>query len=268
MMYYPDSTSNYRLSFLLIPILVCSCIGSGDRIPDEIQGGLPGPVVVDLNVEAGYTINAVTGDTIQPLVNSYGDTISTGIPIKLTGTTTYRNSELEPLAQTLIHPTPVRVDGNIHEIPGEIKAIPVNMERLESFIIGKDSSGYTARNSMGDTIPTGMEIPVEGSIVQSRFAVPVESKEPSVRDDDIFSIRYLDVDHGLISSHFHAVCQDRMGRLWFGASGGGAICYDGHRFVHITPEHGILDYTVLSVLEDKKGNIWLGTNEGLSIYDG
>ena len=35
----------------------------------------PAPQTVALNTEEGYIINPVTGDSIQPIINSLGDTI-------------------------------------------------------------------------------------------------------------------------------------------------------------------------------------------------
>ena len=43
------------------------------------------PKKVKLNLGEGYTVNQFTRDTIQPFINSSGDTVITGIPIPVKG---------------------------------------------------------------------------------------------------------------------------------------------------------------------------------------
>ncbi len=45
----------------------------------------PAPQTVVLNTKEGYKINPFTGDSIQPIVNSLGETIKTGVPVPVKG---------------------------------------------------------------------------------------------------------------------------------------------------------------------------------------
>ena len=45
----------------------------------------PAPQTVALNTQEGYSINPVTGDSIQPIINSLGDTVKTGVPVPARG---------------------------------------------------------------------------------------------------------------------------------------------------------------------------------------
>ena len=63
------------LSFLL---LLASCNSDQQIDFDEFAPLRPAPQIVALNTEEGYSINPVTGDSIQPIINSLGDTVITG----------------------------------------------------------------------------------------------------------------------------------------------------------------------------------------------
>ena len=52
----------------------------------------PAPQSVALNTAEGYIINPITGDSIQPIVNSLGDTVKTGVPVPATGKTIHPDS--------------------------------------------------------------------------------------------------------------------------------------------------------------------------------
>lgn len=54
------------------------------------------PKVVKLNTNEGYIINQFSGDTIQPIINSLGDTVRTGVPISVKGKVINPNSILKP----------------------------------------------------------------------------------------------------------------------------------------------------------------------------
>ena len=56
----------------------------------------PQPQSIEAKPNGGYAVNMVTGDTIQPLVNTLGDTIKTGVPIPAKGRMIHPDSVAKP----------------------------------------------------------------------------------------------------------------------------------------------------------------------------
>jgi len=77
----------------------------------------PAPQTVALNTEGGYIINPVTGDSIQPLVNSFGDTIKTGVPVQVIGNAIHPDSVPQPKTIPAGEPEVVSANLNVHKIP-------------------------------------------------------------------------------------------------------------------------------------------------------
>ena len=83
-----------------------------------------------MNLEEGYTINPVTGDGIDPVINSTGDTIITGIPVPVKG------KVIDPalIAQAEVYPVNkpdvVKAHRNVHEIAEPLTVVPLDKERL------------------------------------------------------------------------------------------------------------------------------------------
>jgi len=55
-----------------------------------------------------------------------------------------------------------------------------------------------------------------------------------------------------------SLCEDRMGRLWIGASGRGVFCFDRNRFQPVTLNEGRWPTDVRTICEDREGDLWLG----------
>jgi ligand-binding sensor domain-containing protein len=62
--------------------------------------------------------------------------------------------------------------------------------------------------------------------------------------------------------------KDKMGNLWFVASGRGVYRYDGKVFTNFTKKDGLCNNDVSCIYEDKTGNLWFGTKDGACRYDG
>ena len=73
----------FILSCCTLIILLTGC-DANTSIPKEKDPLLyPEPVTVPLNLTGGYKINFLTGDSIKPLINSLGDTVQTGVPLRI-----------------------------------------------------------------------------------------------------------------------------------------------------------------------------------------
>jgi serine phosphatase RsbU (regulator of sigma subunit)/sugar lactone lactonase YvrE len=277
--------SLHLLSVLVLLTAVISC----NRTPKD-DGTTPPPLFpqaksMEANPKGGYTLNSVTGDTIKPLVNSLGDTVKTGIPIPAKGRIIHPDSVAKPksfkvppqsqLAQINAHP-------NKHKIPDNLTVIPVNKDSLKTISFsssptkggvpagrgGLDTSHYII-NSIGDTVKTGVPIPVKGKKVKTIQPIPTKALPPAVKDAAIVNLQYLDVDQGMNSSYVWSILEDSHGNLWFGTYGGGVSKYNGESFTHFTEKEGLSYNYVRSILEDSHGNLWFGTyGGGVSKYNG
>ena len=67
---------------------------------------------------------------------------------------------------------------------------------------------------------------------------------------------------------YRKIQRDREGRTWFCTSGGGALCYDGAQFHHLTTRDGLAHDYVNAMYQDREGLYWFATWGGrLSCYD-
>jgi ligand-binding sensor domain-containing protein/signal transduction histidine kinase len=249
-------------------IFLFSCDSSGIKENDTPPLLFPSPITVRLNTDSGYSINQVTGDKIVPLINSKGDSVRTGIQIaakaKRLDASSIRVSKPVPAAWTFYSP----VLTNAHTIPKRVKVIKVDESKLKRFVTGYDTSSYVLLSAKGDTIPTGIHIPVFG--IESPCIMPesVEALPMSIKSDSRYIFKYLETYHGLLESEIHTTLFDQRGNLWI-ASNEGVSCYDGKVLYHFTEKEGLLRNSVFYMMEDRKGNIWFDYGEGqVSCYDG
>jgi ligand-binding sensor domain-containing protein len=81
----------------------------------------------------------------------------------------------------------------------------------------------------------------------------------------------LSINEGLSQGYVSAICQDKLGFLWF-TTGDGLDKYDGYHFsvFHHDPDDSttIADDDLTFVFEDAKERLWIGTrNNGLDYFD-
>jgi hypothetical protein len=151
--------------FITILLLLASCKSDKQSTPDEMPILHQPPLVVDLNIEEGYSINPLTGDSIQPIINSLGDTVITGVPVPARGKVIDPASVAKPKEFPAGKPRVVPAPQNVYKIPENLTVIPVNKVSLKTFIPGVDTSSFVLVNSTGDTLPTGVPIPVKGKVM-------------------------------------------------------------------------------------------------------
>jgi ligand-binding sensor domain-containing protein/signal transduction histidine kinase/DNA-binding response OmpR family regulator len=73
----------------------------------------------------------------------------------------------------------------------------------------------------------------------------------------------------LLSRRINCICEDRKGRLWFGANTGGLVVYDpaNGQTRNYDEKQGSQENTVEGICEDDNGWLWLSTDVGLSCLD-
>ena len=74
-----------NLIYFILVFSLLGCKGKTDQTIQQDQPLYPKPIIVSLNTTDGYLINRLTGDSIKPLINSFGDTIKTGVLIPFKG---------------------------------------------------------------------------------------------------------------------------------------------------------------------------------------
>jgi signal transduction histidine kinase/ligand-binding sensor domain-containing protein/DNA-binding response OmpR family regulator len=250
-------------------LLLASCNGKKQSGVDDIASSHAAPLIVPLNINEGYLVNPITGDSIQPIINSLGDTLKTGVPIPAKGKIIDPRSVAKPKVIPAGKPEIVPVPQNVHKIPVNLTVIPLNKDSLKTFTPGVDTSSFVLTNTAGDTIPTGVPLPAYGKVMPCIQPQPVRALPPLMKDYANINVKYLDVEQGLNTTLIVSILEDSHGYIWFGTFGGGVSKYDGETFTHFTnKEMGIRSNVITSILEDSQGNFWFGTGYGVVIYNG
>ncbi|RLD31146.1 MAG: hypothetical protein DRI73_09260, partial [Bacteroidetes bacterium] len=115
-------------SYITIFFLLTSCNSDKQSASDEMVPLYPAPMTVALNIEDGYIVNPLTGDSIQAIVNSLGDTIKTGVPVPAIGKVINPENVAQPTIIPAGEPEVAPINLNVHKIPETLTVIPVNKD--------------------------------------------------------------------------------------------------------------------------------------------
>ncbi len=258
------------LKYLVLLLLLSACLENQEveTLPPPLYAL---PQTVELNIEEGYTVNAVTGDTIQPILRRNGDTLATGVPILVKGEIIHPDSVERPLVKTVGQlNTVINAHPNVKPIPIP-PTISINKEDLTTAYIPKIASNDTVHyrvSNIGDTILCGRPIPARGKVVPVTYPNSNKSLPPKFKDAVKTNLKYLDVDQGLVSYYVRFMLEDRKGNIWLATLDKGVSVYDGVTFTNYGKKEGLVSNEIFSMLEDRDGNIWFGAIGGVSKYDG
>ncbi|REL38759.1 response regulator [Rhodohalobacter sp. SW132] len=232
------------LMILLPLILLAACTKtSGDRDASLPPPLYPQPQTVEL--KAGVSITA-TPKIIHP------DSVAKP-----------QSFIVDQAALTRINAHP-----NRRQIPNELTTIPIDQNQLNTIPLRKGNPDFVLRNSIGDTIPTGVPILAKGKVVKAIRSKPTKALPPVTKDAAIAHLQYLNMEQGLASSFVRAVLEDRSGNIWLGTRRGVSV-YNGESFTHYSENEGLSNNFIRAIAEDQSGNIWLGTEGGgVSVFDG
>ena len=89
----------YFLIFLLFSFIY-SCKNSSIENNSTPVSIYPQPRIVPLNLNEGYQINPINGDSIKSIINSLGDTVQTGVELTLQSVIIDMDSVKKPLEVT------------------------------------------------------------------------------------------------------------------------------------------------------------------------
>ena len=256
-------------TYLSVILLLVSCNGDKQSTTDEMPALYPAPQTLAFNTREGYLINPVTGKIIQPILNSLGEPIRTGVPVPAEGKTIHPDSVALPKIIRAGEPKVVPHNLDVFISPVNPNIVPLNIESQNTFTPGADSSSFVLVNSIGDTVPTGVPLAITGIVGPCFQPQALKALPPRMKDITSIHMQYLDVAQGMNSSHVLSIMEDSHGHLWFGTGGGGVTMYNGITFTHFTEKEGLGNNIVWSILEDRHGNLWFGTyGGGVSMYDG
>ncbi len=255
--------------FLTMALLLVSCNRNKQVSEEEMPPLYPSPVPIRLNTEEGYIINRITGDSIQPLINSLGEPIKSGVPVPVKGKIIHPDSVGQPIIIPAGKPQAVPIIRRVFKIPENLTIIPVNKDALRTFTPGVDKPSNVLVYPSGDTIPTGIPIPTKGKLVRCVQPKPVNALPPLLSNNDRINIKYLNEAQGMPASDVRSILEDRQGNLWFSTMDLGVIKYNGITFTNFTEKEGLCSRYVSAMLEDTHGNLWFGTlGGGVCMYNG
>ena len=130
----------------------------------------PAPQTVALNTDEGYIINPVSGDSIQPVVNSLGYALKTGMAFPAKGKAIHPGSLEQPKRIPAGEPEMVPTNLNVHKIPETLTVITINKNSLKIFPPGVDTSSFVHVNSTGDTADLNLDSSKQRVILDSVFS--------------------------------------------------------------------------------------------------
>jgi ligand-binding sensor domain-containing protein/two-component sensor histidine kinase len=239
------------LKYFVLLLFLYACKANTEQADNMNTALYPEPRSVAVNTSGGYVINQLTGDSIKPLLNSFGDTVKTGIPIPFNGIQYDSIKPTLPLKSKADIPAKTIIKTNVYAVPAKLTVIPVDTAKLKRVKAGK---------------PT--VIPATGKRMPFRQPVPVKALPLRFKDAATANVQYLDVDQGMGASYLYAMLEDKSGNLWLGTDGAGISKYDGVSFIHYGKKEGLSENFISAILEDANNTIWIGTTNGLNSFDG
>jgi signal transduction histidine kinase/ligand-binding sensor domain-containing protein/DNA-binding response OmpR family regulator len=256
----------HKLLILFCAILMISCRKQSETSFQEKATYSP-PDTISLNLQEGYIINKITGDSIMHVFNSFTDTVLTGKPIHIRGKV-FANDSF-PLPQTRLVEPENTIVIPAHDIlvqPVSPRAI-IEEETLARFNPENDTCACTLIGAFGDTIPYLTPTVLHGDTASWMPPRLVRAGKPAVRENARYNIQFLDQEQGLTSPEILCLFQDHRGYMWM-STANGFTQYDGTYFRHFNDE----DMTMLRygfiIFEDSQERLWLSTAAGIICTDG
>jgi hypothetical protein len=229
------------------------------EIADSIRKQL---ISVPLDIQEGYRINQITGDSIKPINNSFGKTTTTGKSILFENKTIPLQDLFKIINIQTTKSEKIIAHANHVIIPKDFK---------NSIGSNKTKQGNDVGNFLNDSID---EFSARKAATLKAKARSYHEPDPSrslpmrFKEESANNIRFLDVAQGLGFSYINALMEDSKGNVWFGTDGFGLSKYNGVNFINYTVKDGLVSNWITALLEDHHGNIWIGTQNGLCILTG
>ena len=253
--------------YILSVIFLLACKETSEHADQKNDLLQQGPLTIPLDLNKGYTLNKLTGDSITPRINPFGDTYKTGTPLPFIAKEIISERILKTKIIESVPQIKTIISDNVHPVPDKLQVTNVDTTRLKKVKLGEGDQSWVVRNTQG-IVQTGVPIVITGKKMPFIEPHPVKASPMRFKDNATTNIQYLDVDQGLSYSYVEDICEDKKGNLWFCLDAAGVNKYDGINITNYTEKEGLSNNAVHCILEDKRGNIWLGTQHGVTCFDG
>jgi len=266
-----NHVKNIFVIYIAFQFLACGIKNRDENVlPPPLY---PQPKIVPLKMNGGYQKNQLTGDAISPIINSYGDTIPTGVPIRINGTVVNLDSMPKPRvvkAPAFNQLPKIKAHPNRKKIPENISSIRVSESMFKTFFVDSLNSDFVMLNSKKDTCPTGKPVTAVSEIFGVNTSSLYYTLPPLVKENAVFDVQYIDIRQGLKTSAAKSLVEDHSGNLWIGLHGGyGLVKYDGNSFQDFPLNYGnYVTNVVFDLTVDKNNNLWVGAESGIYCYNG
>jgi signal transduction histidine kinase/ligand-binding sensor domain-containing protein/DNA-binding response OmpR family regulator len=209
------------------------------------------------------------------IINAVGDTIATGVPLKMKGTI------VQPSSPQISAAAPFGMrDNAIFDIQYLSTAQGLQDPYVYTITQDQDGNFWFTTNLGGLTRYDGERFTtynrneglsgnMAGDIVwddQGHLWIATSDGGLSVFDGVQFT--HFNVNNGFITDSISSLYKDRDGNIWIGTSLGVTL-FNGETFTHYTENEGLNGTRVSAIFEDRDGSMWFGMiNSGVNIFDG
>lgn len=219
-----------------------------------------------LKSKNGYRINPLNGDSVKPILTSIGDSIPTGIPLKMLG----KKFKLK--------------GPKVYEIEEQIISNPLanryELDTIERIYLPLDTFRYYnshryGRNSKllsikNDSIPTGIALDYEE--IQKKVNLPANKKVSDLASEvkTAGQLKVLDIGDGIDPMYEeyyeHKPIRGPNGSFWIG--GYGLKRYDGNYVQTFLKSNGLSEDIVVDICRDANNNLWILHPSSITRFDG
>ncbi len=255
--------TNRLPTFLLLTIFLIACSSKNELM--EIPSIYPSPKVVLLDTVKGYESNQFDGREIEP----ESDSIITGKWINIESKSMILDSVLTKSR------TPLVVDTTSKSVPNRVHftqpaATRIERDQLKKFKFGDAESDFKLVTAKGDTVSTGVVLPIQPSEHVAISPEPVYASQMEYSEGFNSAFNTLHLAQGLVSSEgINSIVVDEYGVLWIAHYEGGLTRFDGVQLINYTTFHGLSSNIITCMIKDRDGNLWCGTaGSGVLMFDG
>lgn len=237
--------------------------------------------VVVLDTLQGYQNNQFTGELIEPLINSFGDTIITGKGVVVHPEVFYEK-DLRPEVFIPENKESGTITANRNvcdsivwsakKFPHQDSIIKKPVKLFLQLTKAEDEErrkqGYQIKNRVGDTVATCVATPFTIKTLKPNMGDVRRAHQPKRLEDCLENIQLFGVEQGLPDANVFDVVEDDLGNIWI-CSEKGVTKYNGTTLTHLDKSDGLTDDVVYRTYKDSKGRVFFGSRQnGFSILDG
>ena len=212
------------------------------------------------------------------VLNSIGDTVRTGVPLRIVGE---RKQRIQLPRKRALAPTYKNTS-----IPFDIKSLDVTSGLLTSYVYcvfqdskqriwvgsynglsmydGQNFTHYTKEQGLASNFVYKISEDSKGNIL---LGTRGDGTKGGLSVYDGLSFTNISEKEGLSGHFITAIYPDKIGGYWLGTYKG-AMYYDGSTYTLYTTHEGLPHNMIHAITGDSEGNIYFGTQGGLAIYNG